>query len=271
MKDKKVIFITGVSSGIGKACAKILTKDGYIVYGTSRKVTDPIEVDGYTVLKMDVTDPNSINSAISHVQNKEGKIDVLINNAGIVYSGPLVMHSLYELKSQFDVNFFGMVNMVNKIFPIMKKNGSGLIINISSIGGVMGLPFQGAYSASKFAIEGYSESLRLELNKFNIKVVVIRPGDVKTSVVQNRIKYEKIQEDTLFKQQYLKTLKIIEYEESNGLDPEIIAKTILKIIKNKNPKSYYIVANFIQKLSVTAKRILPPLIFDKIISKYYRL
>lgn len=271
MSNNRVVFITGASSGIGKACAKILALNRFKVYGTSRKVSVPEKVNGYTLLKMDVTDDNSINSAIEYILKKEGRIDVLINNAGIVYSGPLVMHNKLEIEKQLETNFFGVVNMVNKIFPVMYKQNKGLIINISSIGGVMGLPFQGAYSASKFAIEGYSESLRLELEKFNIKVVVVRPGDIKTKVVQNRIKYEKFQSDTIFKNQYIKSLKVIEKEELNGIDPEKVAYVILKILNTNKIKPYYIVANPIQRLSVFAKKVLSAKIFDKIISIYYHM
>jgi len=176
---EKVVFITGISSGFGKSIAEYLSQKGYVIYGTSRKAVEGN--DRINVLKVDVIDVVSVKAAVQNVILKEGRIDVLINNAGMGISGPIEFSSVENIKLQMDTNFMGMVNVIQSVLPVMRKQGEGTIVNISSIGGLMGLPYQGFYAASKFAIEGLSEALRMELKPFHIKVVVIRPGDFFTS------------------------------------------------------------------------------------------
>jgi NAD(P)-dependent dehydrogenase (short-subunit alcohol dehydrogenase family) len=176
--EQKIVLITGISSGFGKSTAEFLAQKGYIIYGTSRKT---IEVDNrINVLKADVTDIGSVKAAVETILNKEGRIDILINNAGMGISGPIEFASTEDFNLQMDTNFIGVVNMIQSVLPAMRKQKEGTIVNISSIGGLMGLPFQGFYSASKYAIEGMSEALRMELKPFHIKVVVVRPGDFHT-------------------------------------------------------------------------------------------
>ena len=175
----KVILITGISSGFGREMAKLLAEEGHSVYGTVRN--EGKTNDGVNILKMDLTDNESINKVVKTIVEKEGRLDVLINNAGMHTGGPIETTPAENIRLQMDTNFIGMVHLTNSILPVMRKQGGGMIINISSIGGLMGLPFQAFYSASKFAIEGFSEALRMEVRKFNIKVVVINPGDFHTS------------------------------------------------------------------------------------------
>ena len=158
---KKVVFITGISSGFGKSIAEYLSQKDFVIYGTSRKTIEG--KNRINVLNVDVTDVVSVKSAVETVIKKEGRIDVLINNAGMGVSGPIEYSSIEGIKLQMDTNFMGMVNMIQSVLPAMRNQGAGTIVNISSIGGMMGLPFQGFYSASKFAIEGMSEALRMEL------------------------------------------------------------------------------------------------------------
>jgi len=181
---KKVILITGISSGFGKETARMLAENGHKVYGTIRKkaVSDtPVHY-----LKMDLTDIESIKTAVSDVLKKEGKIDILINNAGMHSGGPIETSPIETISLQMETNFIGMVNVIREVLPAMRQQGGGTIINFSSIGGLMGLPFQAFYSASKFAIEGFSEALRMEVNQFNIKIILINPGDFHTSNTANR-------------------------------------------------------------------------------------
>ena len=181
----KVVLITGVSSGFGKAISEILSANGYIVYGLSRRQAEDLK-GSIKILKADVTDALSVKNAVSALLAREGKIDILINNAGMGISGSIEDCSHEDIHLQMSTNFLGYVNMIQSVLPSMRKQGEGTIVNISSIGGLMGLPYQGFYAASKFAVEGLSESLRMELIPYHIKVIVIQPGDFFTSFTANR-------------------------------------------------------------------------------------
>src|ERR1700744_3688877 len=166
---KKVILVTGASSGLGLATANTLAAEGHTVYGTSRDVKK-IKGVSFKPIQMDVTDDDSVNAAVSEIVKKEGNIDVLVNNAGNGITGPLYAMPVESAKKQFDVNFFGVVRVSSAVLPGMIERKSGMVINIGSLAGLFGLPYQGLYSASKFAIEGYSESLRMELQYTGVKV-----------------------------------------------------------------------------------------------------
>lgn len=265
---KGVVLITGASSGFGQTTANYLANKGYIVYGTSRKVVADSNIN---MIKMDVCQPESITAGIKHILEKEGQIDVLINNAGMGIGGSIELATSEEISLQMNTNFMGMANMCKEVLPIFRKQRSGKIINISSIGGIMGLPYQGFYSASKFAIEGYSEALAAEVKGFGIKVVLVEPGDFSTNFTTNRKKSILTLENEDYTISYQKSLKIIENEENNGLKPISLAKRIDKIIKSKNPRFRYIVANFEQKLSVLLKRIVPGNMFIDILRSYYKV
>jgi NAD(P)-dependent dehydrogenase (short-subunit alcohol dehydrogenase family) len=264
----KVILITGISSGLGKYTAEYLCEKKHIVYGTSRKEMDV--KDGIHLLKLDVTDPKSVEEAIMTVVSKEGRIDVLINNAGMGLGGPVEEFSDEEAKMQLDANLFGTFRMCKGVLPYMRAKNNGIIINISSIGGLMGLPFQGFYSASKFAVEGFSESLRYETRHFNIHTVLINPGDFNTNFTANRKAVATVSENSPYYNQYVKSLSIIEKDETaNGCDPMVMAKKIASIIEKRNPATRYIVASFEQKLAVWLKYILPEKLFFRIIGSHY--
>jgi len=264
---KKVVFITGISSGFGKSTAEYLAQKGHVVYGTSRK---EIETDNrINVLKADVTDVNSVKTAVETVLQKEGRIDILINNAGMGISGPVETALSDDIRLQMRTNFMGAVNVIQAVLPAMRKQKSGTIINISSIGGLMGLPFQGFYSASKFAIEGISEALRMELKPFNIKVVVIRPGDFFTSFTSNRKADENISGNNPYEPQFRKSMSVIETDEKGGMKPEFFARKLARIIEKKNPNSTYIISTAEQKLAVVLKRILPDALFAGILGSHY--
>lgn len=261
----KVILITGISTGFGKRTAQFLAEQGHTVYGTIRK---DCEISGrVNVLKMDLTDIESIKKVVASIVEKEGRIDVLINNAGMHTGGPIETTPSENIRLQMDTNFIGMVFLTNSVLPIMRMHGGGMIINISSIGGLMGLPFQAFYSASKFAVEGFSEALRMEVRGFNIKVVVINPGDFHTNNSANRRNF--LAPAGPYQKQFEKSLSIIEKDESGGWDPEILAGRIAKIVECKNPRQRYVIGSFEQRLAVILKRILPGKLFMKILSSHY--
>lgn len=263
-----VILITGITSGFGRAIAAQLSTDGHRVYGTYRQKSE--RIPGVTYIKADVRDDNAVSIAVNTVIQEEGCIDVFINNAGMGIGGPLEFTSIEDAKSQMDVNFMGMVRFMNKVLPVMRKQGHGHIICISSIGGLMGLPYQGVYSASKFAIEGYCEALRLELRQFNIRVSVINPGDFSTGFTSQRSKVSGTEAMTAYPG-YANSMQSIEHDENSGLKPDRLARRISRIIRKRRPRNRYIIATPVQKASVLLKRILPARWFDSIIASYYKL
>jgi len=264
---QKVVFITGISSGFGRKTAELLAAKGFIVYGTVRKETEAMP--NVNLLKMDLTDHLSIKQAVSKVLAKEGRIDILINNAGAHTGGAIETTSIENIRIQMDTNVMGLVYMLKEVLPAMREQREGTIINFSSIGGLMGLPFQGFYSASKFAIEGLSEALRMEVKQFKIKVIVINPGDFHTNNTANRRNFLTKTANDPYAEQFTKTLSIIEKDENNGWPPEVLAKKIVKIIETKNPCKRYIIATAEQKLAVVLKNILPAGWFIKILAPHY--
>ena len=264
----KVVLITGISSGFGKATAGILAAKGYSVYGISRKLTDNLS-NNIKLLQADVTDRVSVQRAVSIVVKNEGRIDVLINNAGMGFSCSVEDSSPENIDLLMNINFTGYVNMIQAVLPAMRKQSRATIMNISSIGGVMGLPYQGFYSASKFAVEGLSEALRMELKPFNIKVIVIRPGDFRTNFTAKRKPVKSIVSGNAYESQSIKTLSIIENDENKGLPPDFLARKIAGILEKKSPCNQYIVATLEQKFAVLLKKILPVSLFSNILSSHY--
>ena len=267
---KKIILITGISSGFGRETARLLADRGHSVYGTVRKEPETRDMANY--IHMDLTDMLSIEKAVETVIGREGRIDVLINNAGMHSGGPAETIPSEYIRLQTDTNYLGMVNLIRKVLPVMRKQGGGTIINFSSIGGLMGLPFQSFYSAGKFAIEGFSEALRMEVKKFNIKVVLINPGDFHTANTANRRNYlSPSTPDDPYREQFEKTLAVIEKDEINGWQPGILARKMVRIVESNNPKQRYIIASFEQKVAVFLKYVLPGKWFTAILSNHYRI
>lgn len=263
-----VVLITGISSGFGLETAKLLANEGHIVYGTVRREVEPL--DGVHYLKVDVRDKEAVGGAVKQIIETEGRIDVLVNNAGMGIGGPLEFATEDEIREQMGTNFMGLVHVVDAVLPYMRQQKSGKIIALSSIGGLMGLPFQGFYSASKFAIEGYCEALRLETRRFGIKVIVVRPGDFSTGFTGSRKKTINAEASRIYTG-YAKSMMKVEQDEVEGLKPQVLARSISQIIRNKNPRNGYVVASFEQRLSVFLKRILPAKWFAGILGQYYRL
>lgn len=264
----KVILITGISTGFGRETAAQLAARGHKVYGTVRGAIDAGK--GVSLLTMDLTDHGSIKRAVATVTEREGRIDVLINNAGMHTGGPAETTPEEYLRLQMETSFTGMVLLIREVLPAMRQAGGGLIINTSSIGGLMGLPFQPYYSAAKFAVEGFSEALRMEIKQFNIKVVVINPGDFHTSNSANRRKYlAPSGTNDPYGAQFARSLSIIENDEAAGKNPSILAGKLVKIVECRNPAWRYIIASPDQKLAVLLKRILPGKWFSRILWSHY--
>ncbi len=263
-----VILITGITSGFGKAMAAKFASEGHTVYGTFRREVE--HLPGVNYIRAELTDDASVEAAVSQVCKAEGRIDVFVSNAGMGICGPLEFCSIEDARRQMDVNWLGMVRFLHYVVPVMRSQGGGRIICMSSIGGLMGLPFQGLYSASKFAVEGYCEALRLELKAFGIKVVVVEPGDFSTGFTASRKSVDDAEAHRVYTS-YARSLESIEHDESSGLKPEYLAKKVSAIVRCRRPRYRYVIASLEQRLSVLVKAILPPSWFAAILSSYYKL
>lgn len=264
-----VVLITGASSGIGYACAKALSSKGYRVYGTSR--TPSGEDWGFRLLQMDVGDDESVGSAVQRILDETGRIDIVVNNAGMGYGGAVEDTSLAEARDTLEINFLGVLCVCRAVLPVMRSQGKGLIVNMSSIGGMIGLPFQGLYSASKFAVEGMTEALRMEVKPFGIRVVLINPGDIATAFTKNRRQCQFSDEASAYHTQYQRTIAIIEKNETGGSNPELVARTLLKVVRSTSAKPRYIAGTMVERLAVVLHRLLPASVFQWAVSKYYGL
>ena len=264
----KVILITGITSGFGKAMAERFASEGHKVYGTHRHADE--RIPGVVYIKADLQDEEECKAAVDAVMEAEGRIDVFISNAGMGIGGPLEFTSLEDARRQMDINWMGMVRMLHFVVPVMRRQGGGRILCISSIGGLMGLPFQGLYSASKFAIEGYCEALRLEIRGFGIDVVLIEPGDFATAFTAKRKSVASEEAHEVYKS-YAKSLASIEHDETSGLKPEFLARKVSRIVACRRPRYNYVIASLEQRLSVIIKRLLPARWFAAILASYYKL
>ncbi|MEI6847732.1 MAG: SDR family oxidoreductase [Chlorobiaceae bacterium] len=269
MTSGKVILITGASSGLGKSCAMYLGQKGHTVYGTSRK-TD-VDTKFYKMIQMDVNDDASIADGIRHIIAHEGRLDVVVNNAGIGIAGAVEDTDTDEIKSQFETNFFGVFRVCHEVLPVMRKQQSGYIVNIASIAGSIGIPFQGAYSASKAAVQCLTEVLRMEVKPFGIHVVVIDPGDFKTELTDNRIKTRDSQINPEYSQRFIKALQAMEKDELNGCEPVKFAKLIDKIINHSSPSLRYTTGPLLERAAVHIRKFMPAPLFEWLIMNNYNV
>lgn len=268
--ERKVVIVTGGTSGIGLATCKHLQKQGCIVYGTSRTATDGEVVNEITLVNLSLDDKPSIHRAVSFVLNREKRIDVLVNNAGYGMAGSIEDCTNEEIKEVFQANIFGLLECCRAVIPQMRKQKSGQIINISSIGGEFGLPYRGIYSASKSAVDRLSETLRMELLPWNIKVSFVQPGDFNTSINANRkLAAKSLKPESPYYKVFKKEYEHISKEVSKGQDPIVVAKVIWKIIQSPRPKLRYPVATFELWLAMILNRIIPWYFFQKILINRY--
>jgi short-subunit dehydrogenase len=269
----KVVLVTGASSGIGQALAITLMEKGYKVYGTSRKANyeqlaaSKLGSGFLQMIPLDVCSEASIKSAVDYILSKEGFIDIVVNNAGSGIAGSVEDTSTEEALSQFDANFFGVHRVCRAVLPMMRERKQGLIINISSVAGLISVPYQSMYSASKYAIEAMTEALRLEVKPFGIKVSMVEPGDTKTGFTAKR-QYVKASSSSAYTETFMKSIKTMEKDEQNGPPPKVVVDAILKVINAKNPP-VRIVAGLSYKILYTLKRIAPARLTDFVVGKLY--
>lgn len=266
---QKIVLITGASSGIGKSIGEFLTQKGFKVYGTSRNPENYLD-SKFELLALDVRNHDSIANAVKYIIQKSKKLDIVINNAGVGITGPLEEIPIEEIKNNFETNFFGPIEVIKAVLPQMRHQQSGLIINITSIAGYMGLPFRGVYSASKGALELISESLSMEVKSFGIKITNVAPGDFATNIASRRF-HSPVIKGSDYEKIYVQNLKTINNDVDSGSNPLEMANAIFDIIKNPNPKIHYKVGLFMQKFSIVLKRILPDKVYEKILMNHYKM
>jgi len=267
---QEVVLITGGSSGIGKAIGIYLSTRGYTVYGTARNPAKYPGFDAFELLELDVQDTTSIQKAIATLLRKEERIDILINNAGVGITGPIEETPHDEVLNAFATNFHGPLHMIKAVLPQMRKQGRGHILNITSIAGYMGLPYRGIYSASKGALNLVSEALRMEIKEFGIKLSTVAPGDVATNIAAGRY-HAPIQNDSPYKTSYEQNLNAIDADVDAGEDPMKVAAKVHRVLVANSPKVHYPVGSFLQKFSITLKKILPDKLYEKLLLNHYKL
>ncbi|RYD87403.1 MAG: SDR family oxidoreductase [Sphingobacteriales bacterium] len=265
---KQVILVTGASSGLGEEMAAHLARVGHTVYGTSRSIEG--QDKPFHTLNMDVTSADSISTAVERILAEEGRIDIVVNNAGLGIAGPVEELSVPDVQRVLDTNVTGVLRVTQAVLPAMRKQGSGKIINISSIGSEIGLPYRGLYSASKAAVDRLTEALRTELAPFGIQACIVQPGGVRTDINKNRIRVD-LPEGSPYQASFEHTYRLIDESVSKGLPPEAFGRLVEEIIATSRLRRVYRLGKPIEKLSVLLKRLLPANRFDKMIRKHYGL
>ena len=251
MTMEKIAVVTGSSSGIGFETSLALAREGYFTYATMRDLSKAEEIKKISedealplkVIELDVDNEQSAEKAIKSIIDEKGRIDVLVNNAGWGLWGTAEDVSLDEFREQFETNFFSVVRIIQKVAPVMRKQGSGNIVNISSVAGRIGFPVSTAYISSKFALEGLSESIRFELGQFGVNVIIIEPGVIKTKFFDSMRTAKKADEGETYRDITRKVITGVKMMAEMGTPPKEVANVIINAIKQEKPLPRYIVGN----------------------------
>ena len=266
--EQKVVLITGTAYGIGKSTAELLIDKGHIVYGGDILVEENLYLNdiGGTALEMDVTNQEHIDKALNQIISEQGRVDVLVNNAGLGVYGAIEDVSMEDIYYQYDVNLFGLARVTKAVLPYMREKESGLIINISSVLGETYGPLAGWYLSTKHALEGWSDALRVELKEFDIDVVVVQPGAINTNFSNVTKTYiDKYRENSAYQHLYGEPITDTGNEVlSNQSDPIVIAKVINKAMNARNPKTRY-AAGAYSKIGIFLRKIMTDKMFDRFI------
>lgn len=261
--DLGVAVVTGASSGIGQVTANVLQKAGYRVFGTSRRAAGE-RSDGVTMLACDVTNDSSVTKLVTDVLAQAGRIDLLVNNAGSGLLGGAEESSMAQAEALFDVNVFGVLRLTNAVLPVMRRQGSGRIINLSSVLGLIPAPYSALYASTKHAVEGYSESLDHELRSLGIRVVLVEPAYTRTSFEENLAKPDQALDVYGAARAAMET--ILRQAIETGDAPEVVAQTILKAATVSVPKRRYAAGKMARRVSLL-RRFVPASAFDKSLRK----
>jgi len=265
MSQNKTIIITGSSSGIGFSLAEYFGKKGHKVYGLSRKTT---ESPYFISLSVDVTQKEDIEKAVLEILSKEKQIDILINNAGMGMVGAVEDSTKEDISRLFNLNLIGAVQMMTAVMPTMRENKKGQIINVSSIGSEMGLPFRGFYSASKAALDKVTEAMRYEVAQWNVEVCALHLGDIKTNIAENRVKTEV---SAPYQKIFNTVYSVMNAHVDEGTEPIEVAHYVESLLAKKKWKAHYYFGKFGQKIGVPLKWILSQNFYEKLMKKYNKL
>ena len=271
---ESVALVTGCSSGIGLETAISLAREGHFTYATMRNMKKSGDLDKIVhdedlpikILELDVDDEESVDNTIAKIMEEKGRIDTLVNNAGWGMWGTVEDVSIEEFKQQFETNFFSIIRMIQKVAPIMRKQKSGNIVNVSSVAGRIGFPVSPAYISSKFALEGLSECLRFELGPFGINVIIIEPGVIKTNFFDSMKMAKKSNSDSVYNEITSKVVSGVKMMAEMGTEPKEVADTIIKSINEEKPLPRYIVGNDAM-MFLEAKKMKTDIEFENYIKK----
>lgn len=260
---QKVVLITGATSGIGQACANHLSGRGWRVFGT-RRGSSSASANGtpFEMITMDVDNDASVQAGVETLLSKVGRLDAVVNNAGFSLMGPIEHTSTEEAKAQMETNFFGVLRVCRATLPALRQQGGGHIVNVSSLAAVVGLPFSGLYSASKFALEGLSESLRHETRPFGVRVVLVEPGDFRTPITAKRRTTQASAANDTYRSAFEQFKLKQDQDEAQAPDPLAVAQLIEAILRNPRPRMRYSVGMMGQRIVVPLKRFLPQALFE---------
>jgi NAD(P)-dependent dehydrogenase (short-subunit alcohol dehydrogenase family) len=259
----KVVLVSGASSGIGQAIARHLAARGWRVFGTSRNQAN--DFDGVDMLPMDVDDDDSVARAVAAVVEKTGRLDAVVNNAGWALMGPIEDTPMAEAHAQMETNFFGVLRVCRAALPVMREQRAGYIVNISSLGGIFGMPFSGIYSASKFAVEGLSESLRFETRRFGVRVVLIEPGDMRSQLPARRRTVQPVRHASAYQAIFDRFQAKQAQGEAKAPPPDAVAVLVERILRDPRPAMRYSSGMWDQRMVLPLKRWLPYSWFERIL------
>jgi short-subunit dehydrogenase len=261
-----VVLITGASSGIGLECAEYLASRGHHVYGTSRR---PYPAnDRFKMMQLELNNEAQIVQTVDEIVNAESRLDVLVNNAGYGIAGAIEDTSSEEVRALFDSNVIGPMRLCSAVLPHMRKQGSGLIVNVSSIAGLVPVPFQAVYSASKAALESLSEALRMEVRPFGIRVALLEPGDFCTGFTANRRRVAAAA-NSAYTDRFERALAVFERDERQAAPPAAIARQLERIMHSRAPRLRHRVANTLQRAAPTLRHILPHALYERLLMQVY--
>ena len=266
----QVVWITGASSGLGLHTAQQLGMHGYDVIAGARSFARDKAVEHCRSIPLDVTDEESIDAFAARALAMAGPPDILVNCAGMLILGSCENYPIEEIERVMNVNFLGQVRMIQRVLPLMREKGGGKIVNFSSINGLLGIPFEGAYTASKHAIEGFSECLALEVKPYGIQVMLVEPGDHQSGSAAYRPHSKGITAASPYRAAFETGTAVIAHDEENGSDPDVLGETIARVLKRRRIPRRLRIAKMDQRLAVVLHDVLPAWAFDAIIGSYYR-
>lgn len=267
-----VALVTGASSGIGRACAAELHAAGWRVFGASRRAgAGQLAPEGFALLPMDVDSGESVERAVAALlEQSGGRLDLVVNCAGWGIAGSVEDTSVEEARRQFETNLFGVWRVCRAVLPALRRQRSGTVVNVGSLAGLIGIPFQGAYSASKFALEGLTEALRMELRPFGVRVALLEPGDFRTEFTARRV-YAAAADSPAYAARMRRAVGVMEHDERHGADPREAARAVLRIARARRPRLRYTAGPPFARALPLLRRLLPAGLFEWGVRRYYKI